>query len=180
MLRVVTAPPLPVSISEARAHLRVDHTVDDVLIAGLIAAARDMCEHELQRTLTTTTYELTLDEFPAGPIALPMAPLPEGALTVGSIKYGSPEYTLSTTAYALDRGAPAVVPVSGWPSITSSPGAVRLRYTAGSTAVPAAIKAWLLLYVGQLYENRESAAIGTIVTPFDYVNRLLDPYRTWA
>ena len=45
-----------------------------------------------------------------------------------------------------------------------------------SAAVPAAIKQWMLLQIGHLYEHRESASdFQVYATP--YVDGLLDPYR---
>ncbi len=45
-------------------------------------------------------------------------------------------------------------------------------------AVPAAIRQWILLQVGYLYENRQAATSGAM-TPLPRLFSLLDPFRTW-
>lgn len=47
-----------------------------------------------------------------------------------------------------------------------------------ASAVPAAIKQWILLHVGHFYERRESAETGSM-TELPYLGKLLDPFRTW-
>ena len=42
----------PITLEEAKTHLRVDTNADDSLIEGLIAAARNHCENELGLTIT--------------------------------------------------------------------------------------------------------------------------------
>jgi uncharacterized phiE125 gp8 family phage protein len=46
--------------------------------------------------------------------------------------------------------------------------------------VPDGIRAWMMLRVGAMYENREEVAVGQRVVVLDlpYVDGLLDPYRT--
>ena len=45
--------------------------------------------------------------------------------------------------------------------------------------VPNAIRQWMLLQIGHLYENRESASKFK-VEALPFVDRLLDPFRTWG
>jgi hypothetical protein len=62
---LLTAPSVePVSLAEAKAHLRVDVTDDDALITALITAARQSAEHKTRRSLCTQQWSLVLDQFP--------------------------------------------------------------------------------------------------------------------
>ncbi len=63
---LVTAPTEePVSLAEAKLHLRVDYSNDDLLIAALITAARQHAENDTGRALVTQTWRQVLDQFPA-------------------------------------------------------------------------------------------------------------------
>jgi uncharacterized phiE125 gp8 family phage protein len=63
---LVTGPSVePVSLAEAKLHLRVDITDDDTLITGLIISARQRAEVITRRALCTQTWKLVLDQFPA-------------------------------------------------------------------------------------------------------------------
>ncbi len=63
---LVTAPiEEPVSLAEAKLHLRVDYSNDDLLIAALITAARQHAENDTRRALVTQTWRQVLDQFPA-------------------------------------------------------------------------------------------------------------------
>ena len=54
----------PVSLDEAKQHLRVDFPDDDALITGLIVAARVAAENICRRAFVTQRWELALDGFP--------------------------------------------------------------------------------------------------------------------
>ena len=54
----------PVSLIEAKAHLRVDITDDDALIAALITTARMYAETLTRRALIAQAWKLVLDSFP--------------------------------------------------------------------------------------------------------------------
>jgi hypothetical protein len=54
----------PITLAEAKLHLRVDATDDDALIGSLISAARFEAEHRCSRALVTQQWELSLDSFP--------------------------------------------------------------------------------------------------------------------
>jgi hypothetical protein len=63
--RLVTAPETePVSVAEAKAHLRLDADDDDATVAALIQAARQHVEKTCRRGLVTQTWELVLERFP--------------------------------------------------------------------------------------------------------------------
>lgn len=66
---------LPVTLEEAKAHLRVDHPDDDALIMGLIGAATAACERHTRRSLIVRTLRLWRDYWPLGPVELPRPPI---------------------------------------------------------------------------------------------------------
>ena len=82
----VTTPPAdePVSLADARAHLRVDGTDEDALIGGLIVAAREYAEGFTGRRFVTTDMELTLEQFPAGGIVRFPANVPHDVRNLGT------------------------------------------------------------------------------------------------
>jgi hypothetical protein len=53
----------PVSLTEAKRHLRVDSTAEDDLIASLISTARAWCEDYCDRTFVLTQWTMRLDSF---------------------------------------------------------------------------------------------------------------------
>lgn len=64
-LRQIVAPAAePISLPEAKKHLRVDFPDDDDLILGLISSARFDAENKCNRVLVTQQWELVLDGFP--------------------------------------------------------------------------------------------------------------------
>jgi len=174
------------SLSTAKSHLRVDHADDDTLIGALIDAAADLAEHLTGRTLITRTRTHRVAEF-GERVPLPGAPV----TAISDVKYldtTGAEVTLSNTLYALESGTdwPSVVPVVGatWPAVQPDRAdAVRIAYSAGygadDTAVPSAIKQWMLLCVGTWYNLRESVVAGVSVAelPRGAWDALLDPYR---
>lgn len=123
--------------------------------------------------------------FRGGRIDLPFPRLQ----SVQSIKYRDTAgaiQTLDATKYTVDDASePGVVtpsPDSYWPDTQNITNAVQLSYTAGygdAAAVPAGIKAWILLRVGAFYENREEISVAQRVTvqELPFVDGLLDPYR---
>jgi uncharacterized phiE125 gp8 family phage protein len=167
---IVTAPTIePVSLAEAKLHLRVDddQTSEDAAILGLIRTARELVESHTGRCLMTSTWDYYLPQFPdCGYITIPNPPLQ----SVTSITYTDSDNTatvwassnyLVSTRGALGRIVPAYSVT--WPSFTARPiDALVVRYVAGYGAgagdVPEAIRHAMLLLIGHLYEHRESVA----------------------
>lgn len=186
-LVVIAAPAmLPVTLTAAKAHVRVDSNDDDATLTGFIEAAVAYAERFMGRALVDQTFELTLDAVPAGgaPVKLPRPPLIE-VLEVAAVDSAGNETPL--TGYRVDTAqAPGrlLAPASGWPQGSG----LRIRYRAGYIRmegsppaavgdVPADINAALMLYVGSLYMQRETLAIGTVsVVPWS-AEQLLRNHR---
>lgn len=185
--RLITAPATePVTLAEAKLQCRIDDATDDALITSLIIAAREQCEHILQRALITQTWENVLDGFPSdNDIELLNPPI----IAITSIKYidaaTANEVTLASNQYSLDKDSEPgwVMPAYGvtWPATLDIANAVRVRYTAGYGAaadVPAAIKNWILLAVKELYDGcGDGQEYGKL--PNDFCSGMLDRYRIW-
>lgn len=177
-LSVSTAPSYePVTLAEAKLHLRVDHSADDTKISGIITQAREQVEKDCRRTLMKTTLRLTLDRFPqygrGGTIRIPNPPL----LSVSSITYtdtAGDSQTVAAADYRVDiYKEPGIVePAYGdsWPATRDQTGTVIVNYIAGysssatestqQAAVPASAKAAILLLVESLYKDRGPVVIG--------------------
>lgn len=182
-LKLITPPAVePVTLAEAKLHLRVDAADEDLLIESLISAAREAAEHEIGRALGEQTRELVLDGFPEA-FVLRGAPI----LSLVSVKYLDADGNQQTldpadTLLDMDSEPGYLMPAYGkaWPASFPVPNAVRVRYTCGYTAAPRPIKQWLLLAVGTMYAQRESVVIGQIAAlPDRFWQGLLDPYRLY-
>lgn len=201
-LQLVTAPAdEPVSLIEAKLHLRVDFDDDDTLIASLIAAARQAAETLTGRQLITARWRQVLDCFP-GPwligvpagqsfslpghaILLPKAPV-QSVVSIDYLDMGSMSQTMPPASYTVDTACePArITPIFGqiWPITLPQIGAVSVTFDAGygmAAQVPEGIKSWIKLRVGSLYAHREEIALlnrGSIES-LPFVDGLLDPFR---
>ena len=199
-LNLITAPTVkPVTVADVAAQVRADLTAESTLVDLYIAAVTAKAENFIKRALVNQTWELTLDHFPIvscdlmgvrdpayipNKISLPLAPVQ----SITSIKYidvDGVQQTLTGTEYTLTADDPnCVVPAYGktWPSARLQPGSVTIRYVAGygatSASVPESIRAWILMNVASLYENRESVTVGKgqLVELNTFADSLLDSY----
>jgi len=127
----------PLSLTEAKAHLRVEVSTDDDLITSLIKVARQYAEAVTGRQLSVATLRLTLDEFPSEndeQITLLRPPVHY----ISSISYVDTDgvtQTVDSSDYQLDRATePARLrPAYGtsWPSARDQMAAVTIDYVAG-------------------------------------------------
>ena len=166
-----------------KAHLRVDHGDDDDLITLLIEAATshlDGWSGVLGRALVTQTWSQTFDQF-QDRMRLPMPAT--GVAAVICVDVAGAAVTLSNTTYDLHTDQLGsfveLSPGSAWPDTREQTGAVAITFTCGEPGsfVPAAIKAAILLMVGDLYASREATIVGTIVAENPTVAALIAPYR---
>jgi uncharacterized phiE125 gp8 family phage protein len=190
----------PVSLGEAKLHLRVDVSEDDLLISALISAARQAAETLTGRQLVTARWRLVLDAFPgpsltsvpagrtftlpAHAILVPKSPV-RSIVAVDYLDMNAVLQSMPAIDYATDFACePArITPVFGksWPVTLPQIGAVSVTFDVGyggAGDVPQGLKRWILLRVGTLYQNREEpiASRGR-VDPLPFIDGLLDPYR---
>lgn len=187
----------PVTVAQAKLHLRVDGSAEDNLIAGLIAAAREYVENYCNRALFTQTWMLTLDTFPfempafaswfdAYAVQLPRPRLQ----AIQAITYQDTtgyQHTLPPSTYVFDASSePArIVPVNGasWPYPgVLSPGTVNITYTTGTygdgpIGCPLSICQAILLLIGHWYAQREAVSATAMTQVPLAVEALLSPYR---
>lgn len=169
----------PVSLVEAKAHLRVDHTDDDTLITSMIEAATghlDGWDGVLGRCLVTQTWEV---KYPAwrSSYRLPFPDVQSVALTYTDEDGGT--QTVAPSLYRLYMRDLRPLSTFTSPALRDEDDeAVTLSVTAGygdAADVPAAIKAAILLHVGTLYEVRETMA--ERLQPTGAYDMLIAPYR---
>lgn len=177
----------PVTLSEAKAHLRVDITDDDSLISAIIKAAREFCEEYLDRTLVHTQWTMSVDRFP-WEFELPRPPMAQSGTTTATVVTYTLETqataTLDTAEYRVDRAAtPGVIRTvyaGTWPGHLYDENAVSVTwwggYGADGTSVPAAIRSAVLMLVSHLYEHRTAVAPSMAEVPLG-VKALLDTHR---
>jgi uncharacterized phiE125 gp8 family phage protein len=192
-LKLLTPPAAePILPADAKTHLRLDPavTAEDALVNALIGSARQQAEYETGRALITQTWQLVLDAFPAGEIQLALPPV-QSITSVTYIDTTGALQTLSSALYTVDavREPARLVPAYGatWPSTRdATPNAVTVTFVCGygaaGTAVPAAIRQWMLLQIGALYRNRESfvdSGKQPAALPGNFVSHLLDPFRVY-
>lgn len=187
--KLITAPAAePVQLADAKLHLKVSTASDDTLIGLMIAAAREEAENEIGRALITQTWEKYLDAFPDA-VGLFNPPL-QSVSSINYVDSAGNAQTLAGTEYVVDdKQEPAwIVPAFGksWPATRNVVNAVTVRFVCGygaaDTAVPKAIRNWILLRVGALYENRASVVlmdgrVNVAALPAQFIDRLLDRYR---
>ncbi|PIT80172.1 head-tail connector protein [Limnohabitans sp. 15K] len=201
-IQLVTPPAEePVTLIEAKLHLRVDFDDDDTLIASLITAARQAAETLTGRQFITARWKQVLDCFPepslmgvpAGQaftlpghaILLAKAPV-QSVVSINYLDMSSVNQTMPALSYTVDAACePArITPVFGqiWPICLPQIGAVSVTFDAGygtAAQVPEGIKSWIKLRVGSLYGHREEIAVLTRgrIDSLSFVDGLLDGYR---
>ena len=162
---VVTAPTQePVSLQEAKNHLRVDGNQDDALIQLCISSARIFFEKSCEISIAPTTLQLCLDNFPET-IYLPFGPVS----SVDDVEYtdsNSVDQSLDDWLEDLASNPARITPVLNavFPETAQKINAVWVTYNTGwaPSAVPKLLKSGILFYVGHLYENREAVTTGSL------------------
>jgi uncharacterized phiE125 gp8 family phage protein len=203
---VIVTPPAaePVSVAEAKAHLVVEHSDDDALIASLVTAARQRAESVLGRVFVTTEFDWVLDGWPVAPLFatgrviqtlnMPLWPRSEirpvhcPLVSVTSIEYLDPtgaSVTLDPAAYEVIAGTPGrILPAyqTAWPVVRPWPGSITVRYVAGygpdASTVPDSVKAAIKLMVGGWYEQRAhltAGALDVVPAAVDWLLAAADP-----
>lgn len=178
----------PLTLDEAKAHLRVDDNAEDSNVLMLIRNAREYAEEATRRALLTQTWIQYYD----GPLFPTQFRLLKPPLqSVGSIKYidnDGAEQTVNSAVYTVDiTTEPARVYLAygqNWPTdVRDQPKSIYVTFTAGYAShalVPAPIQQAMKLLISHYSENREPVSYGPaphkVPMAVDY---LLAPYRMW-
>lgn len=204
---VIVTPPaiMPVSLVEAKAHLRVDFADDDALIGSLIEAATDHLDGwtgVLGRCLVEQEWRQDFDAF-GSCLHLPLGPVISiSSVTVGgdtvdpsaySLKVDAGGRSVVTFGNVLASGATSVVYKAGYATIPEvpevpavepgegdppdPPGSPAVPAIPAQSTVPPALKAAILLMVGHWYQSREAATDGAMSVLPMAVDALVAPYR---
>lgn len=189
-LTLITPPASePLTLAEAKAHLRVVNSSEDTLIAAYLAAAREVVEQMTGRAFLTQTRLVTLSEWPCSAHSswmlqtLPGFPL--AAIT--HVKYyADGADTLSTLASGNYVAQPYAKPGSilfldtaDLPSLACRLDAVQITYTCGyaSSAIAAAQIPGALIALRQLvthlYTHRAPVNVGNITSELPFSMRSL-------
>ena len=191
-----TVPPAaePVTLAEAKLHLRVDHSDEDAYITALITASREWCESYLGGSICQQTKALITNHFPHY-LRLPGGPVQSISSVTYEDENGDTQIVDASTYRLTGDGYISLAWGKSWP--TGYACDVTITYVAGyppevttelveeegedpvevettdyAANVPASIKQAILLLVGALYEDREA---GGVAPPG--VRELLRPYR---
>jgi uncharacterized phiE125 gp8 family phage protein len=181
MIKVTGTPIEPISLSDAKLHIRVDNNTEDTLILSLITSAREYCENYTGRSFADKTLEYYIDFFPAE-ISLPKKPVKSVTSIIYKDYEGAEVTLIENTDYLVDLIQSIIVPAYGksWPSFNAYPvNPIKITYLTGdATSVPGAVKTAMLLLIGHWYENRGAVLIGSLSKEIEFsVRSLLDQYR---
>jgi uncharacterized phiE125 gp8 family phage protein len=185
MKSILTNPPLaePVTLAEAKAHLRLDGDAEDALLTKLIAAARRHVEAATGLALMAQGWSHFLDQGPDGPmVALPLAPV----MSIDEVRiYGEDDEAslLDPAHYYGDLSArPARLVLRRdrlWPRPGRVANGIEIKVTAGfgeeAGDVPEDLRLAILRLVVSWFEHRGDDA-PLLKAPIGLA-LLLQPYR---
>ncbi len=183
---LITAPALePVSLADAKAHLRLDSDDDDQLLSAAIVAARVHVEALTRRLLIEQGWRVYLDQWPRKRIVrLTPAPLISvDAVTIYDAN-GDP-IVVSEDDYEVDAVAvPGRLVLSGAAPVTvgKAVNGIEIDVTAGygpsSLEVPAPLRQAIMMLVAHWYEHRGVVGhdMAGAIPPHGF-DALVAPYR---
>ncbi len=189
-----TAPPdEPVTLSEIKDHLRIEHSEHDTMLQGLIQASREYVEDITSRALVEQTRTAYYRDWPLEKFSLPGFPL----RSVNSVKYTDVDGTTNTfdssnyeVVTAKEPGEVVLGYSKTWPSATllheSYP--IQVEFVCGyeptsdsppdyTKNVPESIKNAIKLDVEIRYDRPPADYAEKIKSVID---SLLAPYRVWS
>ena len=175
----------PVSLAEVKAHLRLDGTAEDALLASLILTSRLHIESALGLALISHDWSLKIDAWPSDRVVIaPIRPLQEvTAIRVTGRGNSISELPLRECSHRSGTSFPRIVlagPVA-LPQPGSAVNSIEIAFRAGfgdtPSSVPAPIRHALLLLVSHWYEHRDPIEIGTAEARIPAaVSALLEPF----
>ncbi|MDQ0317836.1 head-tail connector protein [Amorphus orientalis] len=161
MTAILTDPPAsePVTLAEAKAHLRVDAADDDTLIGDLIAAARRHVEIATGRALIAQGWRIIREDMKAAGL-LRLEPQP--ILSVDAVTLRRADGTASVLAsdrYVVDLATARLRMLASGEPLAGSQVEVDVTagYGSGASDVPAPLRQAVLMLAAHWYQHREAA-----------------------
>ena len=176
----------PVTLTEVKDQLRVEHTDDDTLINRLIsvAVAYTDVQGALGHAMITQKWGQWVDSTPPQTVKLLLGPL----IAVTAVKYYDANGTLQTDTlsnYEIfgTEFSSTIGPKEGfaWPVTQDRPDAIRIEYTIGygsaTTDIPETLRHALMMLIGHWYDNRETTMMDELSNvPYGF-DALMDMHR---
>ena len=175
----------PLSLDEAKLHLRVDGDDEDALISSLITTSRMHVETALGLVLITQNWRWQADCWPRNQIVeLGLRPVQSvGDVSVRDAAGVATVLDPSTYVVDIAAGTARLSSREGcWPTPGARLGGAQVDFTVGygsaAADVPEAIRQALKLLVAHWYEVRAPVEVGTIAARIpDTVSELLMPFK---
>lgn len=189
MIPIIHSPPViePITVDEAKAHLRIDVNDEDELLSTLITAARAHLEVVTRRLFITQGWLVFFDQWPKGAILnLPFGPIQ----SIDGVRLHDEAGAIETVAPTIYLFDPAGVPPrlilrsgQAWPKVKRRANGIEVELTGGygdgPEKVPAPLRHAVLQYVAHWFEHRDPvASIGADVEMPAMISSLIAPYRT--
>lgn len=173
----------PVTLAQAKAHLRVSHASEDELIADLVRAAREEVERQTGIAMLAQSWRLVLDDWPAGRLVRLQRYPVRAVQTITVFDEAGDPTVLAASAYRVDTlSRPGRVLVEKPLPVGSPLNGIEVDFTAGfgeaAADVPDTLKRAVLLLVAHWFEFR--GAVAPDEQPMSYpagFDRLLAPFR---
>lgn len=195
-----------VSLAEAKQHLRVTSTSDDVYISNLISMAVDICGQQLGYSVRKASVQYGFDSLVGQPAIMNpvngteqptgnLLRIPARVISLTTVQYVDDNNTAQTWSNYITPPQPLgsygrTIFITDAPSSTTDdPTKYLITVTEGfelatATGVdagllfPQAVKFAALLIVGQLYDNRQATTASNLNSSMEYgVDYLLQPYK---
>lgn len=176
-IRVTQPAAEPVTLAEAKTHLRLDGSAFDAEVTALIPAAREAVENYTNRAWAQAQFKMFFDRTPSDRIL--DYPMPD-VVSLDALSYidgSEAEQTLTIGDYTLDADRQTIV--GDWPAghdlavtVTAGPD------LSGSPAdpVPSCIRSAILLYLTDLFEHRGAQSSLQIYNN-PAARAMMQPYR---
>lgn len=174
----------PLTLAQAKQHLKVEYSEEDDVIRSLLTAAREQAEHRMGRSIMPCTWCLTLPGFPSErTIGLPWPEI----LEVTAVTYyneAGVQQTWPASNYFLANAERLLCLENGlsWPACQTRPDAVSITYQAGwenADHVPSSVTAWIKLALADMFAQRRRSAEKPTV-PHQFVDGLLAPFVVYG
>jgi uncharacterized phiE125 gp8 family phage protein len=172
----------PVTLADAKPHLKIDAGDDDALITSLITAARIRAEWITRRAFVTQSWIEWRDAWPCRPFELALPPL-QDVTAITAYDLGDNATVLDPALYRVDVAAvPAriawketVLPLTNLRSFNALAIAFTAGYGDAASDVPEPIRRAILMILADLYTHR-----GDDTPTPQAALALLEPYRVMA